>query len=173
MPLRHEDGGTPAAAQRGQPSARDVALRRGTLDAQLQPARAGERRVACALAGRIRHGHHHAARAERRDAPDRDAARPGCADREGGGERGDEHPLAVREQEPGKQTPGVRERAPRDEWHRAHIARARRRASSGVGGAARNAAPRQCYPAIGSGWRSRTIAPVNVEPVVPVSSTVR
>ena len=29
------------------------------------------------------------------------------------------------------------------------------------------------YPAIGNGWRSRTTVPVNVDPVVPVSSTVR
>jgi len=31
---------------------------------------------------------------------------------------------------------------------------------------------RASHPAIGSGWRSRTIVPVNVEPVVPVSSTL-
>jgi len=31
---------------------------------------------------------------------------------------------------------------------------------------------RASHPAIGSGWRSRTIVPVNVEPVVPVNSTL-
>ena len=32
---------------------------------------------------------------------------------------------------------------------------------------------RTLHPAIGNGWRSRTTVPVNVDPVVPVSSTVK
>ena len=38
--------------------------------------------------------------------------------------------------------------------------------------AAKNAQPNGCYTTIGSALRSFTIEPVNVEPVVPVSSTV-
>jgi hypothetical protein len=119
------------------------------------------------------HRHEHTTRRDRRDAADRPTTPSRRADRQGGGEQGDERSVAFREQEAGEQSARVRERAPRNERHRADIARARRRASSGVYGAARNAARPPGYPAIGSGWRSRTTAPVNVEPVVPVSSTVR
>ena len=38
---------------------------------------------------------------------------------------------------------------------------------------ANSAFERTLHPAIGSGWRSRTMLPVNVEPVVPVSSTLK
>ena len=172
-PVLDEHGGAPPTAQGGDRAAGDVARRDRTLDAQLPAAHTRERRRTGALVRGGGHRHEHTTRRDRRDATGRPTTPSQRADRQGGGEQGDERSLAFREQEAGEQSARVRERAPRNERHRADIARVRRRASSGVFGAARNAARPPGYPAIGSGWRSRTTAPVNVEPVVPVSSTVR